>query len=230
MKGTNMKYIIRILLYLAGLFCLAIGVVLAIKSDLGVSPVSALPLSLSIITGMTLGTVTTMVFSFYVLMQIIILRRDFKLKSLLQVFFGGVFGIFVGFAEILFEWITPSNYIMQLVLIGLSIFVVAVGVVLVITMDIVPGAPEGLMLAICEKTGVPFDKMKVWFDSGSVVVAASLALIFIGNISFIREGTVISAICIGIVVGILSKLCKPWLEKMAFYPRAKDIEYSTSTN
>lgn len=219
-----MKHIIRILLYLAGLFFLAIGVVLAIKSDLGVSPVSAIPLSLSIITGMTLGTVTTMVFGFYVLMQIIILRRDFKFKNLLQVFFGGVFGVFVEFAQSLFDWIAPTNYIMQLILIGLSVLVVAIGVVLVVTMDIVPAAPEGLMLAVCEKRGIPFNKMKVWFDSGSVVVATFLALMFLDNISFIREGTIISAISIGIVVGILSKPLKPWLGEIAFYPATREVE------
>lgn len=221
-----MKHIIRIVLYLMGLFCLAVGVVLAIKSDLGVSPVSAIPLSISNITGFRLGTVTTVIFAFYVLMQIIILRRDFKLKDLLQVFFGAVFGVFVGFAESIFAWIAPSNYIMQMFLILLSVLIVALGVTLVITMDIVPGAPEGLMLAICKKTRISFPKMKVWFDSGSVVLAVILSLIFLRNISSIREGTIISALMIGKVVGILAKSCSPWLEKVAFY--APDINLKSS--
>lgn len=213
-----MKHIIRVILYLAGLFLLAVGVVLAIKSDLGVSPVSSIPLSLSNIMGISLGAITTAVFVFYVLMQIVILRKDFKLKNLLQIFFGAVFGIFVGFAEVIFSVVTsPTTYIMQLIFMFLSVFVVALGVVLVITMDIVPGAPEGLMLAICEKTGIPFPKMKVWFDSGSVVLAGILSLIFLSSISSIREGTIISAIFIGKVVGILSKPCKPWLTKVSFY-------------
>ena len=149
-----MKHITRIALYLAGLFLLAVGVVLAIKSDLGVSPVSSIPLAVSNITGLGLGTVTTMVFSFYVLMQIGVLRQDFKLKNLLQIFFGAIFGTFVGVAEMILAGIMPGNYMIQMILILLSVCVVALGVVLLITMDIVPGAPEGLMLAICEKTAL----------------------------------------------------------------------------
>ena len=212
-----MKHITRIALYLAGLFLLAVGVVLAIKSDLGVSPVSSIPLAVSNITGLGLGTVTTMVFSFYVLMQIGVLRQDFKLKNLLQIFFGAIFGTFVGVAEMILAGIMPGNYMIQMILILLSVCVVALGVVLLITMDIVPGAPEGLMLAICEKTGVPFPKMKVWFDSGSVVLAAVLSLVFLRNISSIREGTIISALLIGKVAGILAKPCEPWLKKVSFY-------------
>ncbi|MDF2699028.1 MAG: hypothetical protein K0Q49_584 [Haloplasmataceae bacterium] len=79
-----MKYILRLSIYFAGLFLLAIGINLAIKSNLGVSPVSALPFTISNIVGVSLGTVTIVVYAFFVLAQAFILRRKFKFKSLLQ--------------------------------------------------------------------------------------------------------------------------------------------------
>lgn len=95
-----MKYIIRLTLYFAGLFILALVINLAIKSNLGVSPVSALPLSISNITSSSLGTVTICVYTLFAFAQILILRREFKLKSLLQIFFSFVFGFFVDFTSI----------------------------------------------------------------------------------------------------------------------------------
>jgi uncharacterized protein len=221
-----MKYIIRLSLYITGLFILALGINLAIKSNLGVSPVSAFPLSISNVAVISLGTVTIVVYAFFVLAQVLILRKKFKLKSLLQIFFSFAFGFFVDFSAILLAWIEPSNYFMQILLMSAGIIAVSVGVVLFITMDVVPNAPDGLVLAICDKTGVDYSKIKILFDCSSVVLAAVLSLIFLGNISTIREGTIISALVTGKVIGIISKPCTPWLKKVAFYNNdnlAKDV-------
>jgi uncharacterized protein len=219
-----MKYIVRFALYFAGLFTLALGINLAIKSNLGVSPVSAFPLSIANIAGISLGTVTIGVYAFYVMIQILILRKKFKLRSLLQVFFSFAFGFFVDFAAILLKGIESGSYFIQLLLMILSITTVSLGVVMFITMDIVPNAPDGLVLAICEKTGVDFPKVKVLFDCASVILAAVLSLTFLGNISTIREGTIISALLTGKVIGIMSKPLTTWLKKAAFYDTKKSAE------
>lgn len=51
-----------------------------------------------------------------------------------------------------------------------------------------------------------------------------LSLLFIGNISTIREGTILSALLTGKIIGMLSKPCTPWLKKVAFYDAKEDIE------
>jgi uncharacterized protein len=219
-----MKYILRLTIYFAGLFLLATGINLAIKSNLGVSPVSAFPLSISSIIGVSLGTVTIGVYAFYVLAQALILRRKFKLRSLLQILFGFIFGFFVDFAGVLLAGIKVNSYLGQVSIMILSIFIISIGVVLFITMDIVPNAPDGLVLAIRDKTESEFGKVKVLFDCTSVVAAAAISLIFIGNISAIREGTILSAILTGKVIGMLSKPCAPWLKKVAFYETEKVAE------
>lgn len=219
-----MKYIIRLVLYFSGLFILALGINLAIKSNLGVSPVSAFPLSISNIAGISLGTVTIGVYAIFVLIQFLILRKKFKLKGLLQIFFSFAFGFFVDFSAVLLAGIEPNNYFMQILLMIIGICSVSVGVVLFITMDIVPNAPDGLVLAICDKTGVDFSKIKVLFDCASVILAAALSIAFLGSISSIREGTIISALVTGKMIGIISKPCVPWLKKAAFHERlAEDI-------
>lgn len=183
---------------------------------------SSIPLAISMVTGLGVGTMTTVVFAFYVLLQALILKKDFKLKSLLQLLFGTVFGFFLDIANQIVAGLTPSGYMMQLLFLIISIAFVGIGVVFVITMDIAPGAPEGLMLAICSKTGIAFHKMKTGFDSTSVVVAAIISFIFAGHIGAIGEGTIISAIAIGKVAGMVMPHLEPKLKKIAFHPIEKE--------
>ena len=215
-EELRLKYVLRFLIYFAGLFILAIGINLAIISNLGVSPVSALPLSISEVIGVSLGKITIGVYAFYVLIQIIILRKDFKLKSLMQLLFSFVFGFFVDYTSVLVSGINSSNYFLQVLLLLLSIITVSIGIVMFITMDIVPNAPDGLVLAICDKTQTNFGKVKVIFDCSSVILAIILSLLFIERVSSIREGTIISALLIGKVIDIISKPGVPFLKKVAF--------------
>ncbi len=218
-----MRYILRFTIYFIGLFFLAIGINLAIKSNLGVSPVSALPLAISNVMGLSLGTITIGVYAFFVLAQAFILRNKFHLKNLLQIFFSFPFGFFVDSTAILLQGIQASNYISQVLLLGISIIISSLGVVMFIEMDIVPNAPDGLVLAISDTIGTDFSKIKVPFDCTSVIVAIAISLIFIGNISAIREGTIISALIMGKVMGIVSKPLAPWLRNLVFKEKLEEL-------
>lgn len=218
-----MKHIIRLMLYLVGLFITALGINLAIKSNLGVTPISAFTLSISKITGLNFGTVTIVVYDIFVILQILILGRKFKLKSLLQTVFSFAFGYFLNFTAVLVNWINIQSYSIQLILMIISVVVTALGAMLFLDMDIVPNAPEGFVLAICEKRGNNFPKMKILFDCMCVILAVVLSLLFLGNITSIREGTIISALFTGKLIGIFSKPFVPWLKKVAFYNKQSDV-------
>ena len=73
------RIIYRILFYILGLFILAFGVSFSVNSNLGVSPVNSLPYEVSLITNIKLGTCVTAVFCCYILMQIVIKRKEFRL-------------------------------------------------------------------------------------------------------------------------------------------------------
>ena len=68
----------KLTLYTVGLFILSLGVGISVASNLGVSPVSALPYVISKITGFEPGMCTTAVFILYLLIQIAILRKCVK--------------------------------------------------------------------------------------------------------------------------------------------------------
>ena len=78
------KFAVKLLFYFGGLIVMTLGVVISVKSDLGVTPISSIPYTMTVVWGMDLG-IATMIFSvFMVLLQVLILRRRFKPINLLQ--------------------------------------------------------------------------------------------------------------------------------------------------
>ena len=74
----------RYLLFLVGLFVNALGVSLVTKASLGTSPISSIPYVLSLNFPLTLGNFTIIFSIFLIVLQIIILRKNFKLEHLLN--------------------------------------------------------------------------------------------------------------------------------------------------
>lgn len=65
MNNRTFNIIRRIALYIAGLFILAMGVSLSVKSGLGVSPLNSVPYALTLVTGMDMGLLVALVFIFF---------------------------------------------------------------------------------------------------------------------------------------------------------------------
>lgn len=221
--GTEMhmklnRYLVcRVVFYIVGLFLLAVGVAFSVNSNLGVSPVNSLPFVVSAISGISMGTCVTAVFCGYVLIQILLLRRDFQMKNLLQVVFASIFGYLVNFAKFLLGSFTIPTYFGSLAMLAISIFFVALGLVFYLSAGIVPMPMEGMALAVTEKVKrFPFHTVKIVLDTASVLLAAALSLVFLGHIDGLREGTLISALACGKVMEILSKPLRPRLEALCF--------------
>lgn len=96
---------------------MTLGISMSVKSDFGVSPVSSIPYTITCITGMEMGKATIIFHVGLVVLQIIILRKDFKIKNLLQVFVGIVFGYFTTFSNYLFSFLPDvDNMIIRIAL------------------------------------------------------------------------------------------------------------------
>ena len=80
-----MEKLKRYLLFLAGLFINSLGVSLITKADLGTSPISSIPYVLSLNFPFTLGQFTILFSLLLIVIQLFILRRNFKPEHLLQI-------------------------------------------------------------------------------------------------------------------------------------------------
>ena len=118
----------RVILYAVGLLFMAFGVAFSVNSNLGVSPVNSLPYVISKIIHMDLGNSVILVFSCYILVQILVMRRDFKWINLTQLIFSTIFGYFVDLAKWIVGDFAIPTYAGQLLMLAISILLVAIGV------------------------------------------------------------------------------------------------------
>lgn len=206
----------RLTIYCLGLLVLAFGIALSVNCNLGVSPVSSLPYVISQILGISLGTCTTLVYGTYVLIQMVLNGRKFQPALLLQLVFSTIFGYFVdGAKAVLGDFMLPG-YLGQLAMLAVSIVLIGFSLVLYIDVKIAPMPAEGLVACIAEKLGKPFSTVKTLFDCTSVLVGAILCFVFLGRLTGIREGTVITAMLVGKMTGILRKYLSPLIDKVCF--------------
>lgn len=198
----------RYLVYILGLLVLSFGIALSIRSGLGVAPVSSIPYTLSKITGVSVGLTTTAFYWFCVLLQLFILKKDFKVRHLLQLFFAYAFGLFTDMSLFFTRNLVTDLYLVRILFLAFSLVLIAFGVYTVVLTDVVLNAPDGLVKTISERWNINFSKVKSSFDITCVLTSIILSLIFIGEISGLREGTIISALSIGNIIGFISRRYK----------------------
>jgi len=213
-KITQNRIPQKIIMYIIGLFILAFGVALSINSRLGVSPVNSIPYIISRIAGTEPGWWTTSMFVVFVLIQIVILRKDFRIFDIVQIIFATFFGVFLDFTLWLQGGFMIPTYFGQLAMLIMSIALIALGLVFIISAKIVALPPEALCLTIAKKIDKKFSNVKIVVDSGLVVTAIALSIIFLGEVEGIREGTVLSAILIGKIIPTIKKFISPLLRKV----------------
>ena len=216
-REHNLHY--RLLVYVLGLFIAAIGVAFAVNSALGVSPVNSTPYVLSRITGLYQGTWVTIMFSFFILLQFLVLRRDFKPIQLAQLPASFLMGYFVNFSRALLGDFRLPTYWGQLAFLGLSIVFLAIGITLFMSARVFPLPPEGFVDIVVEKLNRSrFSTGKIVLDSALALTALLLSLLFLGGIIGVREGTVITALLLGKTIPLVQRVTNPLLGKLGIPP------------
>ena len=201
----NKNFFIRAALYVVGLAVMTIGIAISVKSNLGVSPVSSIPYTLTVVAGIEMGIATILFHVVLVCAQALLLRRAFKAKNLLQVPVGVLFG----FLTTLSLWVValfpnPDNMAEQIILMFLSAPLVAFGIFLYVPSNFIPLAGEGAMLAVSKVTKVKFSTVKIAFDFSMVAISLVVCLICVGNLGSVGVGTVVSALLVGVCLKAIS--------------------------
>ena len=128
-KSKTGNCAVRFPLYILGLFIMTLGVSMSVKSNLGVSPVSSIPYTITCITGLEMGKATILFHAFLVFLQILILGKAFEKKNFLQVVVGVLFGYFTTFSNYLFSFLpTPESLPVRLGMMLCSTCIIAVGI------------------------------------------------------------------------------------------------------
>ena len=195
----------RYLLFLVGLFVNALGVSLVTKASLGTSPISSIPYVLSLNFPFTLGNFTIFFSILLIILQIIILRKNFKIANILQIPVSIAFGYFIDLTMYLFFWVNPQNYFVKIITLLAGCAVLGFGVYLEVVADVVMLPGESFVRAIVQTWNTNFGTTKIIFDTSMAVIAAVLSFVFSGKLNGVREGTLIAALLVGFIARLLGK-------------------------
>lgn len=181
---------------------MTLGIALSCKANLGTSPISSLPLVLSLCTPWSIGDVTIVLNILFVVVQPILLRafywRELFGQVLTTMFFGKMIDMFME----AFSFLEQLTLAEQCGLCLLSIAVLAFGVFLCVRAKIFLAAGEGIVLAIAFAIKRDFSLIKNCFDISLVTISLLISLYEFGGLNGIGVGTIAAAILIGRMVAL----------------------------
>ena len=218
----------RYVIFLIGLFVNSLGVSLITKASLGTSPISSIPYVLSLSFPFTLGNFTIFFSIFLILLQLLILRKNFKLEHVLQIPVSIVFGYFIDLTMLLFAWVNPQVYIMKIIYLLIGCLILGFGVYMEVLADVVMLPGESFVRAIVLTWKTNFGTTKICFDVSMSVIAAIFSFVFTGRLNGVREGTIIAALLVGFIARVLGK--KLAFVKPMLFPEEYAGENAESTD
>ena len=204
----------RYIIFLVGLFVNSLGVSLITKANLGTSPISSIPYVLSLNFPLTLGNFTIIFSILLIILQLFILRKNFKLEHLLQIPISILFGYFIDLTMLLFSFVNPTAYIAKLIYLLIGCVILGFGVYMEVLADVAMLPGESFVRAIVQTWHREFGSTKVCFDVSMAVIDAALSFILAHRLDGVREGTVIAALLVGFLArqfGRLLAFVKPML-------------------
>ena len=213
-----------------GLVFVALGVALSIISNLGTAPLSCPAYVLNLKWPvLSVGTFTLLVNLSYLIIQYALLRKDFKLRYLMQIPASAIFGYLIDGCLWALGWLHPETFAGRLGLTVLGALVTAFGVSIEVAANAWMLSAEMTVGAFSQVLKKPFSRVKVVMDSVTVVLSAGLAWLFFANpfghgaytgladVLLARtEGVVIGlgTILLAVLPGWMMRLTDPWVARL----------------
>ncbi len=200
-----MEKLKRYIVFLIGFFINSLGVSLITKADLGTSPISSIPYVLSLNFPFTLGQFTIAFSLLLILIQLVILRRNFKAEHLLQIPISILFGYFIDLTMIMLFFVHPQTYLSSVVYLLIGCVILGFGVYTEVLADVAMFPGESFVRAVSSTWKTEFGSTKVAFDVSLAVIAAVLSLLFAHRLDGVREGTIIAALLVGFIARLFGR-------------------------
>lgn len=183
-------------LVLGFIFC-ACATVMALKSNLGLSPWDVFHQGLSNITGLTIGQVSIIV-GLVVVLITVLLKLEIGIGTIVNMILIGFFIDLINYLNIIPE---STNLISGILMLITSLFTMAIGSYLYIGCELGCGPRDGLMVAIVRITGKSVGVIRFYIELGALVIGWILG----GTVGI---GTLITVAFLGSVIQLVFKIFK----------------------
>lgn len=207
---------LQILVYVVGMFILAIGLTLNTKANLGVSPIISVPYSISQITGLNFGDLTFVVYAIFVVVQIIIHIRLKNHKRIvsdilqlpLSLIFTRLLNIFSTYIP------TAQNLGIRFIVLTLAIICTGVGAAMSLSMQLVPNPGDGIVQSLAEGFNKSVGLTKNLFDCFNLCITLCISIFIAHQIVGVGIGTVIAVLGVGRVIALFHHIFEYKIEEL----------------
>jgi uncharacterized protein len=190
----------------------AMGASLGIKAAVGVGAWDALSLSVSGVIDMKVGTFSMIMNISCVLLQLVLLKKEFKINHVVQIFVSIILGFVVNFMIYdVYSKFTIENYWINVLLLVLSVIICAAAISVIMSINLIAFPLESVCMVISKKINKNFGAIRQSVDVISIVIALAVSFLFNESIT-VREGTIIAMILFGPLLNVFMKMMMPRLK------------------
>ncbi len=198
----------RLCLLVFGMLIMTMGISLVTTADIGTTPISTVPFTLSEMTDFTFGQMTFAINVGFVAVQLLLLRSRFKPINFLQIPVVWVFAMMLDWWMGTFQRVDVSELWFAWLLSLTGNLFMAIGIYMQVRSKTIVQPGEGIVLAVSLVTKKSFPTLKIANDVSLVVLALAIALVFAGHPIGVGWGTLVSAVLVGLLLKAIDKICR----------------------
>ena len=160
------KWLQRYFFFILGLIINSFGISLITKSALGTSPISSVPYVFSLFfTKISFGLFTFILNMIFIIIQIIILKKDFHPIQFLQILANIIFSFFIDITMGLLSGLVLDSIMLKLISLLIGCTILALGICIEVSPNVIVVPGEGIVRAISTAYNKNFGKIKIYVGS-----------------------------------------------------------------
>ena len=195
----------KIIIYLIGIFTLAIGSNLFLNAALGVAPSCSLALTFTFLLPGSYALYNFIMNSLILILEAFIVRK-FGKTQILQFIITFIYSYLIKLTSLFLTHIQPHSFLEQVLLAILACIVMALGITLTIHSNLTVMPYEGFIGALAFRLKKDFGKLRVIIDVLFTLASIVISLILLHNINSVGLGTIIASFLTGGVVSFFNRI------------------------
>ena len=195
----------KLIVYLTGIFTLAIGSNLFLNAALGVAPSCSLALTFTFLLPGSYALFNFIVNTALLILEALIVHK-FGKTQIIQLFITFIYSYLIKLTSIFLTHIQPHSFLEQVLLATLACIVLALGITLTIHSNLTVMPYEGFIGALAIRLRKDFGKLRVILDITCTLASIVISLILLHSIKSVGLGTILASFLTGSVVSFFDTI------------------------
>lgn len=210
-KPSPARFALRVAVFMCGLTCIAFGVAVTSRASLGVTPIAAIPFSLSAVFPSLSFGMWVIAFNLALIAgEVLLLRGRARLPTIItQAFLTCVFGTCVDISLLALGGLAPHGYAQCVAWVVCGSLILGTGVFLTIRSNVAVLPGDGITMAAAAVFARDFGRIRMLSDILMAVTGLAICWLALDDLVGVREGTVIASLITSPFVRLLLRLGRP---------------------